>query len=584
MKLKKILTLFITLIMVLSCFVSCGLNGKIISIDSSMGEENPSNTTQSTNEEMIRDRIELFLTSYNDGDMDSVLQCLNAKTRNAMQAMLNVLGGVANGVVNKYTGMGFGINLSDLFSLGVAMVEDDFMKLKITDINVIDQSNAVVTTTMDLTGGQGDQNMYFIMVYEKDGWYISDMTDKIPASIIGILNQTNENIIIPTSCDTFADGVAGISYTEGGTEYRGIINTHGKVIYTTDKSVEFTFIGKGATIVSQYNKDTYKYDLVYIIDNNGNTVATFDEKVQLLAYGDGYALVYQRKDTITAIKHMYGIMDCSGNWIQPMTDLGTYCGENHYIGNGVFAIAVWTGFYHNDYLFWNSIDGNIFYISGLQRRPEFVNNIAFVYETDYSQIINPFDISGETEDKGVYTPEYFLLYSNGTYKAYNMDGKKLKGYSNGYIWYTVDGDNNQVYIELIDSSSQNVFTYNEYSADMVNSITFNGDYGLVTIMGANYHLYFTLIDKTGKQKFEPIETTDFNSWSGTHSISYSDGAVVFKNTDGKYCIADNNGNVIVTDYDSIGTFSNGMAAVKSDGISSYINKSGEKAMQIVKNP
>ncbi len=129
-----------------------------------------------TDEGKIEQRIELFMTAYNDGDMEEAMNHLAAKPRNAMKAMLNLLGGIAGSQI------GFDIDLKDLFSLGVNMSDDDFMKLKIKDIIIIDSENAVAITTMNLTGA-GVGIIYFKMVYEHDGWFISDMTDKKPSSL-----------------------------------------------------------------------------------------------------------------------------------------------------------------------------------------------------------------------------------------------------------------------------------------------------------------------------------------------------------------------------------------------------------------
>lgn len=126
-----------------------------------------------TNEELITERIECFVTAYNDGDMDTVLLCLDAKKRNVMQAWMNLAGALAGHFA------GFQINLSDLFSLGIGMKEGDFMELEMGDIKILDTENAVATTNMDLPMGEAEV-IYFIMVYEKDGWYISNMTDNNP--------------------------------------------------------------------------------------------------------------------------------------------------------------------------------------------------------------------------------------------------------------------------------------------------------------------------------------------------------------------------------------------------------------------
>ena len=43
-----------------------------------------------SDEELIRDRMNTFLTAYNSGDLQGVLQCMDAKTRNTYQSALNI--------------------------------------------------------------------------------------------------------------------------------------------------------------------------------------------------------------------------------------------------------------------------------------------------------------------------------------------------------------------------------------------------------------------------------------------------------------------------------------------------------------
>ena len=568
---KRFLSIFLVITMVLVFFASCKKDVEEIK-------------NAPTNEELIAERIETFVTAYNTGDMDTVVKCLDAKTGNTFKSMLNLMGGIAGGVT------GFDIDLSDLFTLGVSTTSGDFMELEIIDIKVVDSSNATATTTMKLAGSS-NQTVYFVMVYENDGWYIHDMNDKKPANIIIDSSNLDENSVIPTERHGFVDGVSKISYEVNNVEYSGIVNGEGQIIYLTDKSVHFDFIGKGATIVREQDKETYSFVPVCIVNDNGETVATFDKGVEIVAYGDGLALIYQRKDNVAAIEHLYGIMDYTGKWIQPMTDMGTgspYEEEHYYAGDGIFAIVAWNGYYHNDYVFWNSNSGNMFYLSGLESTPKFKNEVAFVYGTYYSKIINPLDMSNlNTDEQGVETPEYFLLYSNGTFKEFDMKKKEFKGSSNGYIYYTVEENENAIYIVDASSSNLNTVTYNKYPVHMINSIDFVDDYGLVTIHGANGNLYFTLIDKNGKQQFEPIETRSYTHWSGTHSILYSENTVIFKNADEKYCIANASGDVIVTDHSKIEAFSNGVAAARigdSDSVWIYIDKNNEQVMQTVKKP
>lgn len=129
-----------------------------------------------TNQELIEQRVELFLTSYNDGDFETVLSCFDAKSRNTLRALFNVLGGVTGSLT------GISLDFSDLFSLGVSTTGEDFMKLQIVSIGMVDSKNAIVSTKMNMPGA-GTHTIYFEMVYENDGWYICNMTDKKSSDI-----------------------------------------------------------------------------------------------------------------------------------------------------------------------------------------------------------------------------------------------------------------------------------------------------------------------------------------------------------------------------------------------------------------
>ncbi len=180
--LPKLIATALALIVLLSLFVAC-----------SGGQEDVPEAP--TNEQQIKERIEKFSTAYNQGDMDAVLECLDAKSRNAMNAMLNLVGGIAGSLT------GVDIDLRDLFSLGIYISSDDFMKLQIGKITVTDSKNAVATTTMDLTGA-GVGTIYFYMVYENGGWYIHDMTDTPPTGNAGSTTNNSGNSGTPGTDST----------------------------------------------------------------------------------------------------------------------------------------------------------------------------------------------------------------------------------------------------------------------------------------------------------------------------------------------------------------------------------------------
>lgn len=189
------------------------------------------------NEELIRARINAFAKAYNEGDMEKVLECLDAKSRNAMQAMLDLLGGVAS----KYAG--FTIDLKDLFSLGVSITADDFMGLEIQSIVIDDaKKTASVKTSMRLENQTA--TIYFDMVHEDDDWFIKNMTDSSSYSTTGYYTDTDAATDTQAPEAISIDPFDGIEYVVTGiSPYCEIsinngncdVNVQENVTYSLDK-------------------------------------------------------------------------------------------------------------------------------------------------------------------------------------------------------------------------------------------------------------------------------------------------------------------------------------------------------------
>lgn len=590
---KRAVALFLILLIALGSFASCKKYDEE-DVASTTKRKGNTTTTQKTTaaqttaaetaESLIEKRISDFSFAYNSGDMDEVLKSFDAKTRNALKAMINIFEGIA-GSASK-----FSLDLSDLFSLGVNTTSGDFMGIEITDIQVTDSENAIVTANMELAGSQ-PQTVYFEMIYEQGGWYIHDMNDKKPTIVQ--TPTTDEKHVAPSSAGTFSDGVATVSYTLDNVKYNGIINTKGKVIYATQEEAQFISIGKGATIVSLRDEKTYDRYPKYIVDATGKVVATLDDGLTLAAYGDGMVLLYQRKETITEIQHNYAIMDASGNWLQPMINLGLENpSECYYAGSGMFAVNAWNGYYSDAFIFWNAQDGKMFFLSGLEEKIWFIDDVAFAYRTDYSRLINPFDISNlDVDYEGEELPGAFLLYKDGKYDEIDLSGIEIKNYANGHLSYTTQEDEGKLFITNIFDSDQAAFVYDAYPANIVHSVQFVGEYGLLIITGANTHLYFTLIDKQGNQLFEPIETGYNDNWSNWQSILFDGDTVVYEDKNDKYCLANAAGEVTVTEYVSIDQFSDGIArayiqggAWSDNSVVVYIDKNNEQIIATIELP
>lgn len=122
-----------------------------------------------SDEEMIEDRMNSFQSAYNTGDMEGVLECFDAKTRNTYKSALNV-GSALIGIT------GFNVNMADLFGLGIAVMdEDELLHFDEMEISVISDNRAKVTVTTYYRGddsGNSSQTT-FTLVKESGDWYIA---------------------------------------------------------------------------------------------------------------------------------------------------------------------------------------------------------------------------------------------------------------------------------------------------------------------------------------------------------------------------------------------------------------------------
>ncbi len=124
-----------------------------------------------SDEELIEDRISTFLSAYNAGDMEGVLECLDEKTRNMYQGMMNIAQGLG--------GKGFGV--SDLFAVGVGVTSDgDLLSVDILDIQFESEEKATVLTVLTYRDKyqEASDRTVFTMIKEDGDWFIADMEDE----------------------------------------------------------------------------------------------------------------------------------------------------------------------------------------------------------------------------------------------------------------------------------------------------------------------------------------------------------------------------------------------------------------------
>jgi len=132
-----------------------------------------------SDEELIKNRVETFVSDYNSGDFDAFSENFDKKTRNKIKSAIKLTESIFGGLT------GYDIGYSELFGLGTTLSEDGLMQLdKIESIEKTSSDTAVVTATMILRSGYGSdytiETVKFELVKESCGWlnhdwYIRDL-------------------------------------------------------------------------------------------------------------------------------------------------------------------------------------------------------------------------------------------------------------------------------------------------------------------------------------------------------------------------------------------------------------------------
>lgn len=126
------------------------------------------NITKS-DEELINDRIDAFLTAYNLGDYEKVLDCFTGKMKNTLKAAT----GTGNALMGGITG--FDINMADLFGLGAGILSEGDI-LTVSDIEIIFQDDATANVETILNFNvNGTETTTFIMSKENNDWFIKNI-------------------------------------------------------------------------------------------------------------------------------------------------------------------------------------------------------------------------------------------------------------------------------------------------------------------------------------------------------------------------------------------------------------------------
>ena len=456
-----------------------------------------------SDEELVRERIDTFVTTYNDGDFDGVLECFDTKTRKTLEATFNLMGGLIGGLT------GFSFDLSDFFTLGVAMMDGDVLAIEVSEVS-INGEQAVATAQLGFVdiGKESIEDVYITLVKENGDWFIQDMQEDAPTDIP--IDDDNDNDSSNSSNSStqsdyviskiyeekegyFIDGHAWVNCVKNDNDsYFAYVDTSGKIKYSEDYSyyANVGILGKGGAFVLTDTK-------LKIIGADGTIKGEFEGDYQMKAYGGGYAWVYRDASDISTVSHQYGIVDYNGNWVEPLENKGEagLWDNVSYVGEGLFAISTDNGSY------WNRMWSHSILKLTAQGRQTVadLSNVGaedISFNNGISHIVGTYDSVIENGSGSYVVKNNFILYADGTYKE--IDTPDL--FTGGKALYVVDG-----YYQITDCTKQTPtsVTFTKYPASQIKSVEFVGDYGLITISGMDGKDYFTVIDAQGQEQYEP---------------------------------------------------------------------------------
>ena len=121
-----------------------------------------------SDQELIEDRMNAFLKAYNSGDLDAVLECLDAKARNTYKSAM----GIGTGLLGL---TGFSTSFSNLFGLSIGLIQGgDALRLENMEIKINSDSYAIVKATMyyqDLEQSYSE-DVRIKLIKEDGDWFI----------------------------------------------------------------------------------------------------------------------------------------------------------------------------------------------------------------------------------------------------------------------------------------------------------------------------------------------------------------------------------------------------------------------------
>ena len=350
-------------------------------------------------------------------------------------------------------------------------------------------------------------------------------------------SEGGQNVALnPTAAYDFKNGYAWISIESGGSNTYHLIDTSGKIVYTSTTICSFHDMSNDACYIKERvdnNKYVYK-----IINKNGKVVASsaegkFDE---ILAAGDNLFFVHKYESSIDVSRHLYGTINEKGEFVNKLREYPyryNLPSEQYtkYIGAKAFGLNSYS------YIYMSSNDT---YFENTNTSPINIGNSLY--------IINKNGIQAEGSDTRYYSNDY-------EYVVIRSDGKieKAPAFDEVINGALVKKDREKNSVSFTDPATGKTATFSKYYPKYIGAA--GNDNFLIQIAGKDGKYYYTVLDKNANMLFEPIAGTNANA---------SDGRLVLASSDG-YSVLDYTGKVIIPvgTYSSIRSFNSGIAWAKN---------------------
>jgi len=385
---------------------------------------------------------------------------------------------------------------------------------------------------------------------------MSTQSQDLMSQVETLSNDTSEaadSFLVLKKAGNFSEGVAWITYNDDlGDEYLALINTDGKIIYKEKNGYYSRTLPPemSSVCIIKDNNGNQK-----LITKSGKIVANsqsedFDE---ILAYGDGLALVYKYSGPKDE-KHLYGIIDTTGKFVVEYINFNKKSIGN-YEGCGMFSIELYNG---TRWALLNGRTGKYIYVGTkyLSSLPEYVDGFAY-FTPGYYIFENPSDSLLSAKKM-----PFCSLDTNFQTSTINEFTRS----SNGILIV----EENPIYI--INPKTNEKYNIGYNNNQMLN-LYYDDNFGLITIKASDGNTYFTLIDRKGEEQFDAIKFENY--------IRYSNGKIIYT-INKKITILNTKGEILAQDlvYKNINEFSDDIAvAIDEYNNSCYINSNGKRILQ-----